>query len=398
MKKYRILFIKKALITISILSLLIVGCEVDTAGQYSYRVPDKLNDGIEVCSLDDVNINSIFIEEVMNTINRGRYEEVHAMLIFKDDRLVFEEYFKGHQYKWDAPYHHGDLVAWDRTNVHNIMSATKSVTSACIGIAIDHGFIQSVHESIFDYLPAHQHLKVDGKNAITIEHLLTMTSGLQWKEWSAPYSSGDNPAVGIWFSKKDPVSFILEKQLLEKPGTSFNYSTGNMILLGEILRNATKMTIDKFSDQYLFQPLEIEDSEWILKFDNGVDGNNLKISPRAMAKIGVMFLNNGIWNGERIISEQWVEKSAKPFNGNTRINIPGEDSGRMGYSYSWWTKQYAHLGNNINMYAASGFGGQHIMVLQELNTVVVFTGGNYLTKRPPFKILKQYIIPAIKKG
>ena len=95
--------------------------------------------------------------------------------------------------------------------------------------------------------------------------------------------------------------------------------------------------------------------------------------------------------------ENWVEKSATTFPGNTRINVPGEDSGWNGYSYTWWTKTLYKSGKRINMYSASGFGGQHIMILPELNTVVAFTGGNYITKRPPFKILKNYIIPAIRE-
>jgi CubicO group peptidase (beta-lactamase class C family) len=246
-------------------------------------------------------------------------------------------------------------------------------------------------------LPDHQHLGTDGKDKITIEHLLTMTSGLEWDEWHAPLSSAKNDIVGVWFQDKDPVSFILERPLVEAPGTSFTYSGGNMIVLGEIIRNASKMDIDEFSIKYLFEPLEVDSSYWELRFENGVieTGGSLTITPRDMAKIGVTFLNGGVWNGKQIISEQWVEKSATSFPGNRGINIPGEASGRNGYSYSWWIKKFSVSGNKINMYSAGGWGGQHIMVLPEINTVVVFTGGNYVTKRPPFKILEKYILPAI---
>jgi len=395
MIKDLIINMKKSIFAISILSLYFVSCQFDTSGQYIYRQPEKINDGLDVGSLDEVNIDARHIEEAVNKIYAGRYKEVHAMLIFRDDKLVFEEYFQGHQWQWDAPYHHGENVNWDRTMIHNIMSASKSVTSALIGIAIDKGFIESVHQPIFDYLPDHQNLSEGGKDKITIEHLLTMTSGLKWREWSAPYSSGENPAIGIWFQDKDPITYILEKPLLDAPGTEFNYSTGNMIVLGEIIRNATTMTIDDFSQEYLFKPLGIDSFEWAVKYENGVDANNLKITPRSMIKFGATFLNKGIWNGQRIIPEKWIEKSATDFPGNQGINIPGEASGRMGYSYSWWTKTYYKNGKRVHMYAASGFGGQHIMVLPELKTVVVFTGGNYLTKRPPFKSLKDYILPAI---
>jgi len=388
---------KNSIFTILFFSLISVGCSSELSSQYTYQQPEHINDGIEVGALYEVNIDSTMIKLAVNKILHGQYKEVHSMLIFRDNKLVFEAYFKGHKWQWDAPYHHGDLVMWDRTMLHNIMSATKSVTSACIGIAIDKGYIESVHQSIFDYLPNHKHLNIGGKEKITIEHLLTMTSGLEWREWSAPYSSAENPTIGIWFQEKDPITFILEMPLTEEPGKSFNYSSGNMVLLGEIIHNATNMSIDEFSDKFLFEPLGIDSAQWAIKYENGVDGNNLMITPRAMVKFGATFLNGGNWRGKQIVSNQWVDKSTTPFPGNYRINIPGEASGRMGYSYSWWTKIYYKSGKPIHMYSASGFGGQHIMVFPELKTVVTFTGGNYLTKRPPFKIIEKYILPSIKK-
>ena len=111
----------------------------------------------------------------------------------------------------------------------------------------------------------------NGKDNITIEHMLTMTSGLEWQEWSAPYSSMDNPSAGIWFSDKDPITFILEMPLIDEPGTNFNYSSGNMIVLGELIRNATNMSINDFSQKYLFEPLAIDSSDWAVQFGNGVD-------------------------------------------------------------------------------------------------------------------------------
>jgi CubicO group peptidase (beta-lactamase class C family) len=180
-----------------------------------------------------------------------------------------------------------------------------------------------------------------------------------------------------------------------EPGTKFNYSSGNIVVLGEIIKNASQMSIDDFSDQYIFKPMDVDTSLWAVKYDNGVDANNLMITPRAMIKFGALYLNNGTWNRNQIIPEYWVENSATTFPGNNGINIPGEDSGRNGYSYTWWTKTLYKSGKRVNMYSASGFGGQHIMILPELNTVVVFTGGNYVTKRPPFKILRNYIIPAV---
>jgi len=398
---------KKTILLVSIISLLLAVCKSGATGQYTYRAPESINDGFEVGTLDEVNIDAELIAKAVNDIDRGKYREVHSMLIFKDNKLVFEEYFEGHKYKWDAPKHHGELVTWDRTMLHDVKSVTKSITSTCIGIAIDKGFIESVHQSIFDYLPEHQHLNTDGKDKITIEHLLTMTSGLEWNEWGAPLSSPANDIVGLWFPPcEDPITCVLQRPLVNEPGTSFTYNGGGMIVLGEIIQNATNMNIDEFSREYLFEPLETDSFDWWQRFENGVieTSGGLNMTPRDMAKIGVTFLNKGVWNGKRIISEEWVQKSATSFPDNHGINIPGTDQGENGYSYSWWTKTFpdswwARLFSNsderINMYYAGGWGGQNIMVFPELNTVVVFTGGNYTSKTTIFKILKKYIIPAI---
>ncbi len=170
-----------------------------------------------------------------------------------------------------------------------------------------------------------------------------------------------------------------------------------MDVLGEIIKNATKMDFDEFLGNYLFEPLGIDSFDWYGRFENGVFDavSGLKITPKDMIKIGVTFLNNGVWNGKQIISKGWVKKSAATFTGNTRINIPGEDSGRIGYSYSWWIKQYSDSTKTINMFWAGGYGGQKIMVFPEINTVIVFTGGSWTSEVQTFKFLKKYILPAI---
>jgi len=397
MKKINKLNIKEAILIIAFLSLFFFNCKYDPPNQYVYQIPKKINDGLDIGSLGDVNIDSALIVKAVDNILGGRFKEIHSILIFKDNKLVFEEYFQGHRYKWDAPNHHGELVNWDETMLHGIKSDTKSITSACIGIAIDHGFIENVHQSIFDFLPEHQHLNKDGKGNITIEHLVTMTSGLKWNEWGAPLSSPKNDIIGLWFHYEDPIVGVLEQPLKYKPGTKFTYSGGGMIVLGEILKNATKMAIDKFSEKYLFQPIGIDSSIWAIQFDNGVfeSAGSLEITPRAMVKFGATFLNNGAWDGKQIISKKWVQKSANSFSNNKNIKIPGTDSGRNDYGYSWWIKSIPHSGRKIQMFYAGGWGGQKIIVIPELNSVVVFTGGNYKEKTRTFEIFEKYIIPAI---
>lgn len=122
---------------------------------------------------------------------------------------------------------------------------------------------------------------------------------------------------------------------------------------------------------------------------------SLRIKPRDMVKIGVTFLNGGTGNSEPIVSEAWVEKSAESFPENDGINIPGEASGIFGYSYTWWIKEYMIKGRKVHLFSASGWGGQHIMVIPQFSIVVVFTCGNYKPFKTPYKVLKKYVFPAI---
>jgi len=395
LKKYISFHILVAACVILTFVLASIGCKQDPSTLRTYQLPANIDDGIEVGSIDEVNIDQELIEQAINDIEQGKFKEVHSLLIYKDGRLVVEEYFTGHHYSYYEPRHHGELVTFKSSTVHAFHSVTKSITSACIGIAIDKGFIKSIDQSIFDYLPDYQYLNADGKDKITIEHLLTMTSGLKWDEWSANLSNKSNNIIGIWFSDKSPVDYVLERPLKYEPGTRFIYSGGNMIVLGELLRNAANMDIAEFSQKYLFEPLGIHSFEWWEQFENGVfeTGGGLKGIPRDMLKIGITFLNNGVYDGKQIISKQWVEKSSTPFGNNIGINIPGTDSKRFGYSYSWWIKEYSE--SDIYTYRAGGWGGQRIIVLPEVNSIIVFTGGNYTSTVRTSKILERYILPAI---
>ena len=303
--------------------------------------------------------------------------------------------FPDTQYQWDAPKHKGALVDWDMATPHVLQSATKSITSICIGIAVDQGLIRSVDQSIFDYLHDYQQYNKNNKEYVTIEHLLTMTSGFQWDEWNAPLSSERNDAIGIYFSDLAPVEFVLQRPLVAVPGTRFNYSGGDTQLLGAILENATGMPIDSFSSKYLFDPLGIESFDWWLIYETGdiSTAGGLKLTPRDMLKIGMLMLNDGVWNGKRILPEGWAQKSRENYGSNSGIKIPGEDLGNVGYGYTWWTCHYPGYSSS---FCALGWGGQKIIVLPELNAVVVFTGANFKSEVRQRRILETYVLPAIE--
>lgn len=379
------------------LGLVTTSCNSNNSRQANYQPPKKADDGLKVGTLEEAQIDSRYIIDAIGKIHKGRYNDIHSLLIYKDGKLVAEEYFEGYTYKWDEKKYRGDLVQWNKEMSHPIMSCTKSFMSACIGIAIDKGFIESAQQSIFDYLPKHQHLKSNNREYITIEHLLTMTSGLAWDEWSAPHGGALTNDIDHLWLVEDQISTVLERQWWAVPGDFFTYNGGGMIILGEILKNATGMNVDKFSMQYLFEPLHIKNAEWT-QYPSGIfdTGGSLKITPREMIKLGVTYLNEGIWNGKRILSANWIAKSSAPFKNNNGIRIPIEDSGENGYAYSWWTSQFFHNGQTINMYRANGWGGQAIMVFPELDMVVVCTGGNYAKNSKLYKLARKYIVPSIK--
>ena len=389
------------------LVVILAGCGSEPVHTYSYHQPEQVDDGFEVGSLAQASMDMKLLESAVDDIEGGKYGEIHSLLIYKDGKLVFEEYFPGHDYQWDGPDFHGNWVNWDINRRHNIHSAGKSLTAACIGIAIDQGFIESVDQSIFDYLPKHQHLNTAGKDQITIEHLLTMTSGLEWDEWGTSYSDENNDVIALWFDCEDPIACILEKPLVSEAGTQFTYSGGNIIILGEILKNATGMDVEAFSWQYLFEPLGIEGPPWRWIDETGViyAGGDQLLTPREMLKFGVTYLEGGTWNGQQIIPKSWIKNSATPYSGpdNRWFNHPlrpippGDDTwGWRGYSYAWWTHEFSHSGKKLPAYWAFGWGGQKIVVFPDQNAVVVFTGANYTSADATAKILVKNVIPAFE--
>jgi CubicO group peptidase (beta-lactamase class C family) len=332
----------------------------------------------------------------LSAIYNNKYDQVHSILVYKDDLLVFEEYMEGNKYAADGQYFYGERIKWHRDSLHIIMSTTKSVNSTIIGIAVDQGLID-VNESIFTYLPDYQDYNRDGKGDITVEHLLTMTSGLEWDEWSGAHGTTANSIDRIYIEcLDDPLSCILSAPLVSEPGASFNYSGGNMIVLSEILQFATGRDYLDFAYEKLFRPLGIDSVYWY-QFPSGAyacDGA-CWMTPRDMLKIGITFLNEGTWNDQQIISKAWIEKSRTTYRNNTGINIPLDDTGRNSYGYTWWINSVNSPLGKVDIFQASGWGGQEIIVIPDLNMTVVFTGGNYVVKKHIHEMLEDYILESL---
>jgi len=371
-----------------LLVTLCAACLVSCARAPAYQVPELTDDGWEVASLDDVEMDADLLSRAVARIANGTYENVHAVLIVKNGTLVFERYFPGYTWAYEDARHQGDRVTFDRDIAHNLASVTKSVTSILVGIALDQGRIGSVDDKVFAYFPQYAHLNDAETDTLALEHLLTMSSGLQWNENELPYSNSNNDLVRL-FSEPDPVDYILSRPIVSEPGTEFYYGGDNTNLLGEVIRSATGHRMDAFAEDVLFGPLGIADYAWDFINDDMVHASgNLRLRPRDMAKLGQLCLNGGEWDGRRIVSEAWITES-------TREHVTR--SVATGYGYQWWLRTY-HLGSNsVDAFTAAGWGGQWIIVIPDLDMVVVFTGGNYVSEDPSTEILTDYILPAVHR-
>ena len=344
----------------------------------------------QTASPAEVGIDEQPLSDAVARIHAGTYQNVHSILIVKDGKLVFEEYFSGYAWDYAGEGFKGELTDFDAETRHNLASVTKSFTSALIGIAIDKGFIPGVDEKVFSFFPEYDGLRDERKDKLTLEHLLTMTSGLEWNGMDVPVSTRDprNDLIQL-FMVDDPIAYVLAKPVVDEPGTRWYYNGGGTNVLGEVIRTATGLRMDEFAEENLFAPLGITDYEWDLINPDVIHASgNLSLRPRDMAKLGYVYLNDGIWQGERIMSEDWVQESTQAH---------ATTLWESGYGYQWWLATYRLGSQTVGSFYADGWGGQRIMVFPDLDMVVVFTGGNYVEGNPVDEIIERYILPAVKQ-
>ncbi|MBN1330878.1 MAG: serine hydrolase [Candidatus Heimdallarchaeota archaeon] len=265
-------------------------------------------------------------------------------------------------------------LLWDENDLHSLWSVTKSFTGTLMGIAIQEGFIPSVNEFILDYFSDRNISNVDTrKEAITIEHLLMMSTGLAYP--------GDDQIWTSWMNALDQVQFILNLPMATTPGRIFNYDTGGSHLLSAIIQKATNMTMVDFALRYLFKPLGITKFNWQADKQNiTYGGHGLFLTPGDMAKLGYLYSHDGYWHGKKILPTNWVN------NVTQRV---WELGGGWGYGQQWWTFSY------LEAYCARGRYGQSIYVLPEHDIIVVFTASLSVSEPEPYiTIITDYILSA----
>lgn len=293
---------------------------------------------------------------------------VQSLIVSKNGEILYEEY-------------QGRM---DRNRPTNIKSASKSVLSLLIGIAVDQGHIESVDQTIDYYFPEYFEGQPDSEKAsITIKDLLTMRSGLE----STSFRN-----YGRWVLSSNWIEFALNQPLESEPGGRMVYSTGTSHLLSVILTKSTGMSTRRFAEQELFGPLNIRVGGWD-RDPQGyyMGGNNLAISPMALLKIGRLVMNMGEYNGEQIVPGKWILDSMKIY---TKSNFNDYNFG-----YMWWRQPVG----DYEVVFAWGNGGQYIMILPELNSVVSITSdvergtGSRGYQRRIFSFLEDEIIPFVQQ-
>lgn len=379
----------RALLAVPVAALLLLSFRCSHSAQvepWTYHQPIQTGDGWETDSLSSVGVDPAPLTALMDRLREHPGHLVEGILIVKDSKLVFEEYFDGREH----PTYGDGPASYGRAIKHCLSSVTKSVTATLLGIAIDRGFIPSVDERVFGYFPELADLDVGTKSAITLKDLVTMSAGLQWDEWTYPLSDPRNDLTQWFRSTGDLVRFVLERPMVADPGALFTYNGGLTNVLGEAIRRASGLRLDRFSETYLFSPLGISDFSWYLvRPDFVYASGDVSLRPRDLAKLGRLYLQGGLWNGARVLSPEWVAASATP------VFVMQPWPGCGGYSYGWWPRTTIY---GAGAYAAEGWGGQALIVMPELDAVAVFTGGSYWTSPllSPHQMMEAYVLPALR--
>lgn len=288
---------------------------------------------------------------------------LNTILIIRHGYLVFERYYK--DYTWQS--------------YQMIHSMTKSFVSALVGIALNEGYLRSLDQTWAEFMPEYFTSEAaQCKKPITIRHLLKMTSGLNPDFLAYPGRRGD--------TSEDWIQFAVEKPILARPGQLFMYSSLGSHLLSIILAKATGMSTLEFARRSLFTPLGIASDEQAgFSWDTDprgyhIGGAGLCLQARDAAKLGYLYVNNGLWDGKQIVPSGYVHES-------TQEHTRGGHPEGTGYGYHWWIAEQ----EGYHSFYAAGFGGQYIHVFPELDTIIVILSPD----EPALGMYHRQLIPSV---
>jgi CubicO group peptidase (beta-lactamase class C family) len=362
--------------------------------------PAQVQGGWRTATPAEVGMDPARLEELTRSLRRGEHGNVHAVLIEKDGRLVYEEYFTGPDEMLGTPLGSLGRVTFGPASLHDLRSVSKGVISTLIGIAIGGGDIPSVEARLRDLLPEYAAF-LDGEKAeLRLRHVLSMSAGLEWDEWSHHHADPQNDRQRL-IRAADPVALVLGRDLVHEPGSTFTYSGGLTHLLAVILERATGEQFDDYAHRVLFEPLGIHEVVWLGQIGGipAADGG-LRMRGRDLAKIGSLYLNGGRWHGRQIVPEAWVAEA--PIR-RVIFSPPGprpDFALEVGYGYQWYSTRFATSHGEVDVQIMLGNGQQRVMVVPELSLAVTMFAGHYYDPSAeirwmPDRLLVEYVVNSL---
>ncbi|WEM41251.1 serine hydrolase [Photobacterium sp. DA100] len=323
--------------------------------------------------------------ELHDLVTLKKTKKVQSLLIVRNGHLVFEQYYPVQSSPDGTPMPQYFPPGVD--TYHQMRSVTKTVTSTLIGHLLYTGAIADKDTPLFDYFLNEDLQDDEKKQLISLGNALDFNSGLDWNEWGA-YPSD---AMGMWLSQ-DPYQYIFEKKIAHSPGEVFAYQGAMSVLLGGVVEKVTGKTLRQYAEQALFNPLGIIHYDWFAHEVTGdyLGSSGLYLRSRDLAKLGQLYLNNGVWQGKRIFSEQWAQQSLVPkgkFWPHKTIE----------YGHNWWFPLITVDGVRLTVAGMRGFGGQEMFIIPQHNLVIAMTSGAFIGQDEdfPFELMVDYILPAI---
>lgn len=318
-------------------------------------------------------------------IAAGKLPNLHGVIVARGGKLVLERYMSGADFTWNTPL---GTIAFGPGTLHDLRSVTKSVTALLYGIALAQGKVPAPEAPLMAQFPEYPDLANEpARQRISVGHALMMAMGTEWDEMSIPYTNPANSEIAME-SAPDRYRFVLDRPIVETPGVRWIYCGGASALLGRLIAKGTGQDLPDFARAVLFRPLDINAFEWL----RGADGtpssaSGLRLTPRDLARIGQMVLQNGQWNGHAVVPAAWIEAMSQ-----TRIPIDGP----LQYGYQWYL---GTLAGGHRWVGAMGNGGQRLFVMPSLDLLLVTTFGNYDQPdqwKPPLALLLETVLPALR--
>lgn len=349
--------------------------------KFRYTPPAAFEDGWPVASVEDVGISREGVEKLVQMmidtpIDSIHAPEFHGILIARHGKLVLEEYFHGEH----------------RDKPHDLRSAGKSLTSTLIGAAIKAGLPVKVTDPVYQVMNGGQFPQSldPRKRAMTLENLLTMSSGLDCDDEDESSPGNEDKMLDLE-GKPDFYKFTMDLKMVRNPGEKAAYCSGGANLAGGVLARATGRSLLDLTDDLIAKPLQIKRYYMPLSpTGDAYMGGGVRLLLRDFAKLAQLYLNEGQWNGHKILTKEWCHRATSPL-------FKFSESSKARYGYLWWIYDYPYNGRTVRAYFASGLGWQYAIAIPELDLVIGFYAGNYSDDLPLHKeYIPKWILPAVQ--